>query len=145
MTDWPVVPAVVGLVLLAYVAGLATPPVVGAVSVRLRERAAERRGDQAEVLGGLQGLLVDLQQAAEATLSPGGDRRFLDANLELSTARDRIASRAIRRQVEQYQDAVMNLVELDREEAIRAITWVIGLVEAAVRENRRPNPARSGM
>jgi AcrR family transcriptional regulator len=31
--------------------------------------------------------------------------------------------------------------QLDRDEAIRAVTWVIGLVEGAVREGRRPGSA----
>ncbi len=31
--------------------------------------------------------------------------------------------------------------QLDRDEAIRAITWVVGLVEEAVRDGRRPPPA----
>ena len=30
--------------------------------------------------------------------------------------------------------------ELDPKDAVRGITWVIGLVEAAVREGRRPGP-----
>ena len=34
--------------------------------------------------------------------------------------------------------------QLDREEAIRAITWVIGLVEEAVRTGQRPPWAKRG-
>jgi AcrR family transcriptional regulator len=35
-------------------------------------------------------------------------------------------------------ERLVNEWQLDREEAIRAIAWVIGLVEAAIRDDRRP-------
>jgi hypothetical protein len=35
-------------------------------------------------------------------------------------------------------ERLVNEWQLDREEAIRAITWVIGLVETAIHDDRRP-------
>jgi hypothetical protein len=44
--------------------------------------------------------------------------------------------------VSSYERLVVDW-HLDRDEAIRAITWVIGLLQQAISEGRRPPPSPS--
>jgi len=67
--------------------------------------------------------------AAHAEQWPAADRRLAAAALDMLWS-----AGSYERIVRDWQ--------LDRDEAIRAITWVIGLVEEAVREGRRPPRAK---
>jgi hypothetical protein len=107
------------IVMLAYLAGTVTLPIVHLVSDKLQGRVHKRRSHRREEIETLRDLLPDLQKAAEASGDPAADRRFLDLNTEVVIARDRVASKSIRDAVEIYQHHAVGLVEFRQQEAAR--------------------------
>jgi hypothetical protein len=107
------------VVVLAYLAGVITLPVVHVVSARLGGHAYRRRSNRREDIEVLRDLLPDLQRAAEQG-DAAGDRRFLDLNTEVVIARDKVASKAVRDAVAAYQHQAVGLVEFRQTEAQRA-------------------------
>jgi hypothetical protein len=107
------------VVVVAYLAGTVTLPLVHVASDKLAGRAHKRRSDRREDIEELRDLLPDLQKAAEASGDTAADRRFLDLNTEVVIARDRVASKEIRDAVEAYQHNAMSLVEFRQTEASR--------------------------
>ncbi|MFN8630140.1 MAG: hypothetical protein U0838_07415 [Chloroflexota bacterium] len=107
------------IVMLAYLAGAITLPVVHIVSAKLQGRTYRRRSHKREDIEALRDLLPDLQKAAEQAGDPASDRRFLDLNTEVVFARDKVASKAIRDAVAAYQHDAVGLVEFRQQEAQR--------------------------
>ena len=110
---------VISLVVLAYVAGLATRPLSRVLVDWVNDHSTDRRASQMKALSDLHQLLLELQKSSEAVGDSTGYRRYMDTNLQLVVARDHIASRRVRDVVRQCQHDVQDLVESMREEAAR--------------------------
>lgn len=106
-------------VVVAYVAGVASRPPLDRAVTAIALWARRRRASQHEVLAELQGLLLELEKAAEASADPEAYRRCLSLNLEVIAVRDRIAKARVREVVERYQRDTLELAELVRGEAER--------------------------
>jgi heme exporter protein D len=104
---------------LAYLAGMATRPVIDRATTRLHVWVNRRRASQREVLEAVQRLLPELQKAAEASADADGYRHCLSLNLEAIGLRDRIATPRIREAVERYQHDALDVAEFLRGETER--------------------------
>lgn len=107
------------IVMLAYLAGTVTLPLVHLASDKLAGRVHKRRSHKREDIEELRELLPELQKAAESSGEPTADRRFLDLNTEVLIARDRVASKDVRDAVEAYQHFAVGLVEFRQAEVKR--------------------------
>jgi len=102
---------------LAYLAGLASRPLLDRGAHAVATFVRRRRAAQHEILEELNGLLPELQKAGEASRDAITYRRCLELNLEVIEVRDRLRSGRIRNRVALYQDDLMRLVDLTRQEA----------------------------
>jgi hypothetical protein len=117
--NWLLIGFFVLAVVLAYVAGRATGPVMEFVADWRQRNGADSQVIGRQALQDLRRLLPDLQRSGETSGDPEAHARYLEIDSEVTQARKRIASRPLRDQIEGYQKDVRNLAEFHRAEAAR--------------------------
>ena len=117
--NWLLIAFFVVSVVLAYVAGRATEPALEFLADWRLRRGADGQALQRQALQNLRRLLPELQTAGETSGDTEAHDRYAVIDGQVTEARKRIANRALRDQIAQYQADVRNLAEFHRAEAAR--------------------------